>query len=268
MIIRRHSKQMKLRELLIQYSAGPDDSLPIDQQLLEQEGLGDENKRDALLRALDASFSGDLSREIFGTESPGTQTKGTCGYSFKSSDLIYRCVDCGVDESCCLCSLCFHETDHEGHDIQIHPCRNSGGMTYHLLLGCCDCGSKDAFKNPLKCKNHHDPNSSNVENCDTPNIPEGLLESMKRTISIVLDFILEQIDEHISLEKAIPFQSIHYGALKPPQVFDAANILGPYQILLWKTPISTRRIIERIIIAFPEGIEVKPVLVEMSKKCV
>jgi hypothetical protein len=70
---------------------------------------------------------------------------------------------------------------------------------------------------------------------------------MKETVSIVLDLILEQ-RERIALDKAIPFQSIRYGSLKSPDdiVSEELGASGTYQILLWSSPMSLRRIIERL----------------------
>jgi hypothetical protein len=88
---------MTLQELLAEFSyAKPDDSLTIDQQLLAQEGIGQYSlKRDELHNLLNSYFAGDHVDLLFGKDSPSLQTKKLCGYSFKSTDLIYRCMDCG-----------------------------------------------------------------------------------------------------------------------------------------------------------------------------
>lgn len=90
-----------LKDVLLEYSAIPN-SPPFDQELLEQEGLG--SNREGLFDQLNSYFAGDHKELIFGAESPSIQSKKMCGYSFKSSDLIYRCSDCGIDDSCCLCT--------------------------------------------------------------------------------------------------------------------------------------------------------------------
>jgi hypothetical protein len=59
-------------------------------------------------------------------------TNNSCGHVFRKGELIYRCKDCGSDDTCVLCSQCFNEESHKGHEI-IYVISSGGG-------GCCDCG--------------------------------------------------------------------------------------------------------------------------------
>ncbi|KAI9021566.1 hypothetical protein CLU79DRAFT_753863 [Phycomyces nitens] len=114
-----------------------------------------------------------------------------CGHLFKKGESIYRCKNCGLDNTCVLCSHCFHSTNHEGHDIKINISQGSGG--------CCDCGDPEAWKTPLECTIH----STNVSGSsakdgsssgpvkDKENVDPLLLKSIKQTLEVVLDYILE-----------------------------------------------------------------------------
>lgn len=67
-----------------------------------------------------------------------------CGYTFKEGDPIYRCEECGYDETCVLCAHCFNEDDHLDHNISFYySSANNEGM--------CDCGDPTAFVRNLRC---------------------------------------------------------------------------------------------------------------------
>ncbi|ORY94367.1 hypothetical protein BCR43DRAFT_459965 [Syncephalastrum racemosum] len=149
-----------------------------------------------------------------------------CGHLFKKGESVYRCRNCGLDDTCVLCSRCFHSTQHEGHDVKIWISRGAGG--------CCDCGDPEAWKVPLQCSIHSlsDPNTnitpppasttsittattsatdaavdtattsisstysaSPAAVMSTPrtvkDIPIQLRHQIKSTIAVVLDYILE-----------------------------------------------------------------------------
>ncbi|KAL0086621.1 hypothetical protein F4703DRAFT_1735362 [Phycomyces blakesleeanus] len=115
-----------------------------------------------------------------------------CGHLFKKGESIYRCKNCGLDNTCVLCSHCFHSTNHEGHDIKINISRGSGG--------CCDCGDPEAWKTPLECTIHSpnvpgksaaDGSSSGCKTDPEEPIDPLLIKSIKQTIEVVLDYILE-----------------------------------------------------------------------------
>ncbi|KAI8340755.1 hypothetical protein BC941DRAFT_392381 [Chlamydoabsidia padenii] len=120
-----------------------------------------------------------------------TQRGKQCGHLFKKGESVYRCRNCGLDDTCVMCSRCFHATNHEGHDVKIWISRGAGG--------CCDCGDFEAWKIPLECRIHslsatHDDSGRKVirpvmEPFDT--VPPALLDSIHNTISVVLDYLLE-----------------------------------------------------------------------------
>ncbi|CAO3601475.1 unnamed protein product [Absidia cylindrospora] len=115
-----------------------------------------------------------------------------CGHLFKNGESVYRCKNCGLDETCVLCSRCFHATDHHGHDVKMWIGRGAGG--------CCDCGDPEAWKVPLKCRIHGDDDddttatatATDTTNTNTP-LPTPLLDSIHATIAIVLDYLLETL---------------------------------------------------------------------------
>ncbi|CAG8595325.1 6037_t:CDS:2, partial [Acaulospora morrowiae] len=121
------------------------------------------------------------------TEYSPSQKGKACGHVFKKGEGVYRCRDCGLDETCVFCSRCFHATNHEGHDI-IFAVGGSGG--------CCDCGDPEAWKRPIHCIYHspEDTTSADLEDIQSKeDLPPDLLNSMHETISTVLDFMLETL---------------------------------------------------------------------------
>ena len=68
-----------------------------------------------------------------------------CGYVFKTGDIAWNCRTCQSDPTCVLCSTCFRNSDHTGHQVFFH--RTSPG-------GCCDCGDIEAWKAEGCCDKH------------------------------------------------------------------------------------------------------------------
>lgn len=109
----------------------------------------------------------------------------------RERELIHITRNCGLDDTCVMCSKCFHGTEHEGHDIKISISRGTGG--------CCDCGDPEAWKHPLYCKIHSlvpsDPSSTtHLPRAFTQplsSVPQPVLNSVRETVSVVIDYILE-----------------------------------------------------------------------------
>ncbi|KAI9304397.1 hypothetical protein BJ944DRAFT_86273 [Cunninghamella echinulata] len=114
-----------------------------------------------------------------------------CGHLFKRGESVYRCRNCGLDDTCVMCSRCFYASNHEGHDVKIWVSRGAGG--------CCDCGDDEAWKSPLECRIHsitaeYDESGQKVviptmEPYDS--IPPALIQSVQDTITVVIDYLLE-----------------------------------------------------------------------------
>ncbi|KAJ7596572.1 hypothetical protein C8J56DRAFT_850021 [Mycena floridula] len=129
-----------------------------------------------------------------------------CGHILKKGESCFRCKDCALDDSCVLCSRCFHATNHTGHNVSFFIAQQSGG--------CCDCGDEEAWRHPIGCP-FHPPAPPSEEN-PTPRIssnlssgtqippvknfpfrvsvPPELRENMGRTVGYALDFLLETLD--------------------------------------------------------------------------
>ncbi|KZT42813.1 hypothetical protein SISSUDRAFT_979604 [Sistotremastrum suecicum HHB10207 ss-3] len=125
----------------------------------------------------------------------------SCGRIFQKGESCYRCKDCSLDDSCVMCSRCFHATDHTGHNVSFYLSQQPGG--------CCDCGDSEAWRHPVGCPYHPpaDPNvqprastrtlenwTPKVYNPHRAAIPHELRDSMSRTIAYALDFLLDTLD--------------------------------------------------------------------------
>ncbi|KDQ17558.1 hypothetical protein BOTBODRAFT_185706 [Botryobasidium botryosum FD-172 SS1] len=113
-----------------------------------------------------------------------------CGHIFKKGENCYRCRDCGLDDSCVLCSQCFHSSDHTDHNVTFYLTQQPGG--------CCDCGDPEAWKTPITCQYHRSPERSLAPSWRPQPvrsaIPQDLRDSMSRTIAYALDFVLDTLD--------------------------------------------------------------------------
>lgn len=68
-----------------------------------------------------------------------------CGRKFQVGEPIYRCHECGYDDTCVLCIYCFNAADHENHHVYTDICSD-------FNTGICDCGDKEAWHSDLHCK--------------------------------------------------------------------------------------------------------------------
>ena len=126
---------------------------------------------------------------------------------YNSSAYIFISRDCALDDSCVLCSRCFHSTNHEGHNVTFYIAQQSGS--------CCDCGDPEAWRQNIGCRYHppskdssHTPTQSTPKAVnrqldasatipplsDRTTIPPDLLDSMSRTIAIALEFVIDTMD--------------------------------------------------------------------------
>jgi len=69
-----------------------------------------------------------------------------CGKSIFESNIIinkflfldeggFLCKTCAVDSSCTICTACFKNSNHEGHQYEFNK----------NIMGCCDCGDVNAW---------------------------------------------------------------------------------------------------------------------------
>ncbi|KAI3652103.1 hypothetical protein MP228_003406 [Amoeboaphelidium protococcarum] len=81
-----------------------------------------------------------------------TDKKHACNKVFANGDLIYRCIDCGADNTCVMCHECFQNSAHVKHQYSVHVSRQGGGL--------CDCGDSEAFSQHYACSLHQYDSSS------------------------------------------------------------------------------------------------------------
>ncbi|KAK9759778.1 E3 ubiquitin-protein ligase ubr1, partial [Basidiobolus ranarum] len=118
-------------------------------------------------------------------ELPAYRRPNHCGHLFEDGEVVYHCRTCAVNNAC---SRCFLSTKHQEHDT--HSSINSG------LAERCSCGDSDEYglsypHHSTKCDSS-DEYSSADSLMDTKQVlPDDLLESVRKTVATVLDFILE-----------------------------------------------------------------------------
>jgi E3 ubiquitin-protein ligase UBR1 len=146
---------------------------------------------------------------------------GRARAAFDASECIGSCShillstcdrDCALDDSCVLCSRCFHATNHSDHNVSFFIAQQSGG--------CCDCGDEEAWRVPIGCP-HHPPvsdldgmadlsfeatpkaSAKSISGDSVPtvknypyrvSVPPELLDTMNRTVGYALDFLLDTLD--------------------------------------------------------------------------
>ncbi|KAI9471425.1 hypothetical protein BDB00DRAFT_239489 [Zychaea mexicana] len=103
-----------------------------------------------------------------------------CGRVFRKGEPVYRCRNCGLDDTCVLCSKCFHSSNHEHHTVFVSISPGSGG--------CCDCGDPEAWKVPLECDAHcsraaFSPGQRSASS-------KAMEKHIRKCLTTILDFIL------------------------------------------------------------------------------
>lgn len=158
---------------------------------------------------------------LFGSSESGSNVSGTtrCGHIFKKGEGIYRCHDCGWDETCVLCTKCFRASSHENHNTSFHYSQGSGG--------CCDCGDPEAWKVPGSCTVHsvREPD----DEIKTP-LPDELMDAIRKTIATVLEMIICTFDNTPS-DLSIPTD---LESLRKDSKFDKdQGSARQYSVILW-----------------------------------
>lgn len=123
-----------------------------------------------------------------------------CGHVFGKGETVYRCRNCGMDDTCVMCQKCYKASNHDGHDVAMSINGGSGG--------CCDCGDPEAWRLEMCCKYHF--TKDKVEEMEQPVVPTAVLNSIRSTVASCLDFILDVMSH--AKESA-----------KPPNLEDETN---------------------------------------------
>ncbi|SCU85809.1 LADA_0D09868g1_1 [Lachancea dasiensis] len=119
-------------------------------------------------------------------------TGRNCGRKFLPGEPIYRCKECGYDETCVLCIHCFHPDDHKGHHVYTSICSL-------LNTGICDCGDVEAWHNSLHCR--AELSDSDLEDQDFDH-DEGfqsveMHQLIENALTEILDHFLDVFNQNI-----------------------------------------------------------------------
>lgn len=101
----------------------------------------------------------------------------SCGRVLEENEPVYRCDDCGYDDTCVLCVHCFNRDDHIDHNVRVYMARGDGG-------GICDCGDETAFLTKLNCA------CQNVDE-EGEALPEEFRILIRETLTVVLNYIID-----------------------------------------------------------------------------
>jgi E3 ubiquitin-protein ligase UBR1 len=180
----------------------------------------------------------DLQGAVAGSEYTEAARGKPCGHIFRSGETLYRCKTCSSDSTCALCARCFNASDHEDHQVYISlPSSHSG---------CCDCGDPEAWNRPVDCSIHSAhlaPSSANQDSTAQPQLPDEIVEHVKQTISICIDYMIDVwscAPEQLRLAKTVKsvLEDEKLSRLSP-QVYggpDPANKAGKdpeFALVLW-----------------------------------
>lgn len=105
-----------------------------------------------------------------------------CARIFRRGEPIYKCLTCGFDDTCALCSYCYQPENHQGHAVHVTVCQRESG-------GVCDCGDPEAWVNEFQCK--YAEEDKDYASFRSREVPDDLAQSLFRTIEIVLDYIID-----------------------------------------------------------------------------
>lgn len=122
----------------------------------------------------------------------------SCGRKFKSGEPIYRCHECGDDDTCVLCIHCFNPEDHVNHHVFTDICSD-------FSTGICDCGDEEAWKNTLHCKT--EVLSDDIDDLKQKYIDNNLPDVFAIVLAEVFDHFIDVFNQNIeplpSLQKEI-----------------------------------------------------------------
>ena len=112
-----------------------------------------------------------------------------CGRKFKVGEPLYRCHECGFDDTCVLCINCFNPKDHENHHIYTDICSD-------FTTGICDCGDEEAWKAELHCKANETENEDGEDDSAMDNFEfdAGLIENV---LAEAFDYYIDMFNQNI-----------------------------------------------------------------------
>ncbi|KAG5363964.1 E3 ubiquitin-protein ligase ubr11 [Yarrowia sp. E02] len=101
-----------------------------------------------------------------------------CVRRFSKGEPTYRCLTCGLDETCVLCSYCFNPEDHQDHQVTVSISPTSNG-------GVCDCGDPEAWVKQFSCKYHE------IDNFTASDLPQDLYDALLETVETAMDYLID-----------------------------------------------------------------------------
>lgn len=112
-----------------------------------------------------------------------------CARIFRKGEPIYRCLTCGYDDTCALCSHCFRKEYHIGHKVNINICQRENG-------GVCDCGDPEAWVRDFECQYRKYLNEETIDidggdRLVKSDMPHDLRSLLLGAMEILLDFIID-----------------------------------------------------------------------------
>ena len=119
-------------------------------------------------------------------------TGRNCGRKFKIGEPLYRCHECGCDDTCVLCIHCFNPKDHVNHHVCTDICTE-------FTSGICDCGDEEAWNSPLHCKAEEQENDISEDPATNADIKEEDVWNDSVNIALVELVLAEVFDYFIDV---------------------------------------------------------------------
>jgi E3 ubiquitin-protein ligase UBR1 len=155
----------------------------------------------------------------------------------KAGDELTACRTCAIDPSCVICVPCFQASDHEGHEVLF-------GQSFSFSAAC-DCGDPTAWRKDehLGCTMHpalppdEEPEEFPIDHVtDDENMPAQLVESLRETVRICLDYIVGafQYSPLFSEMGLLPKDEIDMRMeTRCSGETEQNRALGPWSVTLW-----------------------------------
>lgn len=136
-----------------------------------------------------------------------------CARVFRRGEPIFKCSTCALDETCALCTYCFHQDQHEGHVVNVTVCQRENG-------GVCDCGDPEAWVHQFNCK---DGTSKDLSmDIVSDDVSDDLHLAFARTMDILLDYIID-----VMCQSDLQFDQPWDDSAIPKRYTTASNPLDP-----------------------------------------
>eukprot|EP01117_Protostelium_nocturnum_P009180 TRINITY_DN3287_c0_g1_i1.p1 TRINITY_DN3287_c0_g1~~TRINITY_DN3287_c0_g1_i1.p1 ORF type:complete len:2057 (+),score=781.40 TRINITY_DN3287_c0_g1_i1:96-6266(+) len=122
--------------------------------------------------------------EIEKLKKDGLLKNNVCGAVWRDREAAYKCTTCEMDSSCAICTDCFNNGNHEGHEFKI----------IQVVGGVCDCGDYQAWKPSGFCSKHI--GVSDVEEVETIAPPQ-----LSAATKVIFWAVLQNLNHRIGLEE-------------------------------------------------------------------